>query len=197
MNKPVQWLAITVAVMFFGCSGTDQGQKLSSDLAPELDGAPPWVLLGCANFEGEPAPICGVGSASGVSSLNVGRAMAIGRARTDLAWYLSRKLKLFEKCYPTSTGGGEYFFSAGPYEPQVIVDRVKWIVSTALSSVEVAAEWTSQTGTLWVLVKLDPETVSDIVLGTGPWPDERVLDDLLDGIRRAFKKLDVSADFAM
>lgn len=193
-----QWWAITVVALFIGCSGSDQDEKQSNAVAAELQGAPPWVLKGCAAFDSESAPICGVGSGSGACNISVARSMAIGRAGTDLAWNLKRKLKVFlSRTYHTDCGG-EDFFTAEVGGELVLVPINKRIIKALLPNVSVESSWMSKTGRLWMLVTVAPGVLLEIVSEMEMDCEEELhRDDLLNGIKRAFKKLDVTADFSL
>ena len=193
MKKFIGFIAIVIAGMFMACGGPEEQKPVQGALAPELEGAPQWVLMGCANMGGETAPICGVGSASGTRNISMARSMAVGRARTDLARNLQVKVKALYKDYQATTTGGEDFGTAANDE-QHVVDVSKQITKTTLSGTQVAATWMSKTGTLWMLVKLDPEAFSKALSGMKQL-DENVRRAIVERANEAFKELDEATDF--
>lgn len=176
-----------------GCGPSDDKEEVKGALNAELVGAPQWVLMGCAQLGGDQTPICGVGSFSGTRNISIARSGAIGRARTDLARNLQVKVKALYKDYQATTTGGEDFGTAANDE-QHVVDVSKQITKTTLSGTAVAATWMSQTGTLWVLVKLDPEAFSKALSGMKQL-DENVRRAIVERANEAFKELDEATDF--
>jgi hypothetical protein len=193
MKKFVGFIAIVIAGMFMACGGPDKQPEVRGALAPELDGAPQWVLMGCANMGGDEAPICGVGSASGTRNISMARSMAVGRGRTDLARNLQVKVKALYKDYMATTTGGEGFGTEANDE-QHVVDVSKQITKTTLSGTQVAATWMSKTGTLWMLVKLDPAAFNKALSGMKQL-DETVRRAIVERADKAFKELDEATDF--
>jgi hypothetical protein len=84
MNGLVRLAVVGVAISLVALCGACSAAH--TDVPPELRGAPKWVLHGCDyKYSDAPAPICGVGSASGSKNKSMLRSMAIGRARNDPA----------------------------------------------------------------------------------------------------------------
>lgn len=164
MRKLVWIVAICLAVSLASCGGPPQPEPVKGGLAGELDGAPQWVLKGCSNFDSDPAPICGVGSVSGVRNLYMARSTATARALTDLR----RNFRLIEQrsftdyeCYgnecwrvpPWAKRGTEYGTPGN--EEQLASDAYKEASRAMLASATTVAVWESKTGVLWLMLAAD------------------------------------------
>lgn len=185
--------ALSVIGMFvLACSPGQEtpGERVSA----ELEGAPQWVLGGCADFSGDKTPICGVGSGSGTRNPAAARSMAVGRARTDLARNLQVKVKALYKDYMATTTGGEDFGKAANDE-QHVVDVAKQITNTTLSGTSSDATWVSKTGTVWMLVSLKPEAFNKALAGMKQL-DENIRRAIVERADKAFRELDEATDFS-
>ena len=196
MKGLVRLVAVGCAVLLFACGGSVQEKEpVKGALVGELEGAPQWVLMGCASMGGggETAPICGVGSFSGTRNISLARTGAVARARTDLARNLQTKVKALYKDYmATTTGGAGYGTNAN--DEQHVVDVAKQITSVTLSGTQPVNGWMSKTGTLWMLVKLDPAAFSKALAGMKQL-DENVRRGIVERADKAFKELDEATDF--
>ncbi len=189
LTRVMTGIMVGSALVLVACGGATQGgTPVSGALANEFDGAPGWVVKGCAAFSGEKAAICGRGSATGTRNPSLAMSAATGRARTDLARNLSVKIKAMLKDYQATTTGGENFGTAANDE-QHIVDVSKQITDTSLSGTQVVDSWMSHTGTLWVLVKLDVEAFKGALNGMKQL-DAATMKGVMERADKAFKELD-------
>lgn len=151
---------LSAALAMAGCAGNKpkEPEEPRAAIVGELDGAPDWVLKGCAAYWGkkEEKRICGVGSVGGTRNISMARTAAIGRARTEIARTLQVKIKAMLKDYQASTTGGEQYGTAAADE-QHIEDVSKQVTDMTLSGTELVDSWISKKGTLFVLVTLDLE----------------------------------------
>lgn len=189
-NVAVVLLLVFAAV---ACSSSTQSPApVAGALANEFEGAPAWVLKGCAAFSGEKAAICGRGGVSGTRNPGLAMSAATARARTDLARNLMVKVKAMLKDYQATTTGGENFGTAANDE-QHIVDVSKQITDTTLSGTTVADSWISKNGTLWVLVKLDVDAFKNAISGMKQL-DARTMKGIMERAEKAFKELDEATE---
>lgn len=195
MKGLVLLIAIGSAVLLFACGGPPQPEPVKGALTGELEGAPQWVLMGCSNMGdgGETAPICGVGSFSGTRTISMARVGAVARARTDLARNLQTKVKALYKDYMATTTGGEGY-GTNANDEQHVEDVSKQITSVTLSGTQPVNGWMSKTGTLWMLVKLDPAAFNKALSGMKQL-DENVRRAIVERANKAFKELDAETDF--
>lgn len=197
MNGLVRLIAVCCAALLLACGGPVQEKEpVKGCLSKELQGAPQWVLMGCAHMGGggETAPICGVGSFSGTRNISLARSGAIGRARTDLARNLRTRVNALYKDYTATTTGGDDCMMSCANDEQHVVDVSKHITKNTLSGTQVAAFWMSKTGTLWMLVKLDPKAFNKGLSGMKQL-DENLRRYIAERADKAFKELDEATDF--
>ena len=196
MKGLVGLIAIGCAALLLACGGpVPEKEPVKGCLSKELQGAPQWVLVGCANMGAgrETSPICGVGSFSAPRDISTARSAAVGRARTDLARNLQVRLWALFRSVENSTSGAVDFGTSANDE-QHVVDVAKEVSKITLSCTRVAATWMSKTGTLWMLVKLDPAAFSKAFSGM-KGVDENVRRAVAEGAAKAFKELDETTDF--
>jgi len=183
--------ALTAALFVcVGCGGT-QAKAPGTVIANELDGAPCWVTKGgnCTGKDGDKAKfVWGVGNVSGTRNVGLAREAALGRARTDIARSLQTRVESMLKDYQATTTGGEEFGTAAA-DDQHIVDTTKQITDLTLSGTEMVDSWISQSGSFWVLARLDVDGFKDAV-GRMNQLSETVRQAVVERADKAFAELD-------
>jgi len=138
----------TLLALFSGCGQPPQY------VDPEFQGAPKWVQM--PQVEGK---IVEIGSAPKNKMNNFGfqRELAMANARTNLAKRLNVKVKSMFKTYSsqTSANGGTFDMTAESVAKQ--------ITKQSLSGTKQESFWRSKSGTLYVLVSIDPKSVESLM----------------------------------
>ena len=181
---------VAALALAMGCaSPVGEGTPLEA----ELKEAPNWVVNGCDSFFGDQSSdqVCGVGSAEGSRNTALMRTTAIGRGRTEIARSLETKVRAMLKDYASTTTGGRDFGTSANDE-QHIVDVSKQITEISLSGTELTETWISQTGTYYVLVRLDVEKFSHSVSQMEQL-SERTREAVVERAEKHFRELDEGA----
>jgi len=188
LSHLVLLVAAAALLMTTGC-GSSGPEKPSNVVNNEFEGAPDWVVKGCAAYFGdEKAAICGVGSASGSRNISMLRTAAQGRGRTEIARSLSVRVKSMLKDYQATTTGGEYFGEQANDE-QHIEDVSKQVTNLTLSGTRLEDTWVSNSGTLYALMILDVDSFKDSINKMGQL-DEKVRAAVVDRANTSFAELD-------
>jgi len=149
MNKMKYLLGASALALVLGGCG-----KEPVYVSPELQGAPAWVQM--PQVKGK---IAEMGSApkNAMNDFGFQRELAMANARTNLAKRLNVKVKSMFKTYTsqTSANGGTFDTTAESVSKQ--------ITKQSLKGTSQAAAWTSKSGTLYVLMTIDPKSVSDLM----------------------------------
>ena len=199
MKKSVVILSVLTlfgTLVVAGCAGNKpiEPEEPSSAIGGELEGAPDWVVKGCAAYWGEKEEkrICGVGSMGGSRNISLARTTAIARARAEIARTLKVGVKTMIKDYQATTTGGEQYGTAAADE-QHAEEVSRQITDMTLSGTEMVDSWMSEKGTLFVLVSLDLEGFKSAVDGMETLSDSirRVVIDRAD---EAFQELDEAVE---
>lgn len=147
--------AIVGTLLFTGCATKDAitGEQIYVD--PELQGAPSWVLM--PMVEGT---VSEVGSAKRNAASDIGfqRNEAMADARDNLARQIESKVSNMFKSYKATTGSGE----SGTFDASV-ENVSKQIASQTLRGTVVKNTWISRTGTLYVLMAIDTQSVANMM----------------------------------
>lgn len=152
MMKKVKYTlgTLVVAIGLIGCGSKEAKVYVN----PEFEGAPKWVQI--PQVEGK---IAEMGSAPANKMNNYGfqRELAMANARNNLAKRLNTKVKSMFKTYAsqTSANSGTFDMTAESVSKQ--------ITKQSLSGTSQKDSWTSKSGTLYVLVTIDPGSVSDLM----------------------------------
>jgi len=160
-NLVVGLFAMILALFIASCSKKEVSQKAepvkkiqNSKWENEFKNAPAWVL--------NPESIGGlaaVGSAKiGKAGIQFARVEALANARDELARQISVKVKNMVKNFTQVTGVGDE-----ESVDKVSVQVSKQITSQALQGSRQKDMWISPSGTLYVLVIVDPESVKELV----------------------------------
>ena len=181
-------LAISLLTLTTGC-GSSGPERPANVIQNELDGAPDWVLKGCAAYFGDDkTAVCGVGSMGGSRNISILRSTAQARGRTEIARSLSVKVKSMLKDYQATTTGGEYFLEQANDE-QHVEDVSKQITDLNMTGTRLEDTWVSKSGTLYALMVLDLDAFKDQVNKMGQL-DEKVRAAVVERAKEAFSELD-------
>ena len=187
LSPLVLFVAVTALLLATGC-GSSGPEKPSNTANNEFEGAPDWVVKGCAAYFGDKTAICGVGSAAGSRNISMLRTAAQGRGRTEIARSLSLQVKSMLKDYQSTTTGGEYFGEQANDE-QHIEDVSKQVTNITLSGTRLEDTWVSNSGTLYALMVLNLEAFKDSIQKMGQL-DERVRAAVVERADKGFAELD-------
>ena len=145
--------ALTATMLFTGCTNqpATSGAQ-SSYVNPELDGAPKWVLM--PFVEGA---VSSVGSAATNAGSDIGfqREEAMASGRDNLARLLGTKVKNMFKSFKASTGSAK----DGTFDKST-ESVSKQIAKQTLNGSRAQDMWISKSGTMYVLMVLDTQSVS-------------------------------------
>ncbi len=191
MSKPLRTsclalgtLALALCGMLLGCGGP---QKPKDAMQAEVKGLPKWALGKCQETLKNKDALCASGSVQGMSSINLARSAAEGRARTELARMLQVRVKAMLKDYQAATTGGPDNQSA---TEQHIEDVSKQVTDMTLSGTRLEDHFVNEeTGTFWALVVLDADAFKDSVSKANTL-DERLRAHIVQRADRAFRELD-------
>jgi len=190
MAKPISprftlgTLALALCGMLLGCGGQ---QKPKEQLQAEMKGLPKWALGKCQDTLKNKEALCASGSVQNQGNVNLARAAAEGRARTELARSLQVHVKAMLKDYQASTTGGPESQTANE---QHIEDVSKQVTDMTLSGSRLEDTWVNEeTGTFWALVVLDADAFKDSLSKAGSL-DERLRAHIIQRANRAFSELD-------
>ena len=152
--KTVMISAATVALMT-GCSSKEAPAKTKVEqqyVDPELQGAPKWVMM--PFVEGAVAEV-GSAPRNAGNDFSFQREEAMADARDNLAKQIAVKVNNMFKSYKSSTG------SAGQATFDRSSERVsKQIASQTLKGTRVKDTWISRSGTFYVLMIIDTDSVA-------------------------------------
>jgi len=191
MAKPISssfvlgTLALTLCGALLGCGG--DVQKPKDQMRAEIKDLPKWALGKCQETLKNKEALCASGSVQHQSNVNLARAAAEGRARTELARSLQVRVKAMLKDYQASTTGGADNQTASE---QHIEDVSKQVTDLTLSGSRLEEVWVNEeTGTFWALVVLDLDAFKDS-LSKASNLDERLRAHIVERADRAFRELD-------
>jgi hypothetical protein len=177
-------LSLALCGMLLGCGGQ---QKPKEQLAAEMKGLPKWALGKCQDTLKNKDALCASGSVQNQSNVNLARAAAEQRARTELARQLQVHVKAMLKDYQAATSGGEDNKTASE---QHIEDVSKSVTDMTLSGTRLEDTWVNEeTGTFWALVVLDADAFKDSLTKASAL-DERVRAHIVQRAERSFRELD-------
>jgi hypothetical protein len=149
-------MSLVASVVLTGCMGSKPDKAKVSDeevvyVDKELEGAPKWVLV-----PEVPNMISEVGSAkrNAGGDLSFQRNEAMSDARDSLAKQVNVKVSNMFKSFKGSTGSGD----SATFDKSV-ESVSKQISSEVLVGSVVKGTWVSKTGTLYVLLAVDPKSV--------------------------------------
>lgn len=181
---------------FTGCAHKPKGPEAPATvMANEMDGAPVWVIKGCATYlkgTKDNKNICGVGSMGGTRNPSLARTAAEGRARTELARSLQAMVMAMLKDYQATTTGGQEFGTAAADE-QHVVDVSKQITDMTLSGTELIDSWISKNGTYYALVVMNVDKFKDSISKMKNL-SESVRQAVIERADKAFGELDQEID---
>ena len=145
------------SLIFTGCgsSSSPSNPTVKTYVNPELVGAPKWVMM--PFVEGT---IAEVGSApvNAGNDFSFQREEAIADARDNLAKQIATKVSNMFKSYKSSTGSG----SNATFDKSS--EKVsKQIASETLSGTVVKDTWISSSGTFYILMAIDTQSVSKMM----------------------------------
>ena len=145
------------SLLFTGCGSTQDPMtpSVKTYVNPELVGAPKWVMM--PFVEGT---ISDVGSAptNAGNDFSFQREEAMADARDNLAKQIATKVSNMFKSYKASTGSG----SSATFDKSS--ERVsKQIASETLSGTVVKDTWISSSGTFYILMAVDTQSVSNMM----------------------------------
>jgi hypothetical protein len=177
-------LSFVLCGVLLGCGGP---QKPKDQLRAEMEGLPKWALGKCEESLKNKEALCASGSVQNQGNINLARAAAEGRARTELARSLQVRVKAMLKDYQASTTGGP---DSETSSEQHIEDVSKQITDMTLSGSRLEEVWVNEeTGTFWALVVLDVDAFKDSLTKAGNL-DERLRAHIVERADRAFRELD-------
>ena len=155
MKKILLSTAVMATLLFTGCVKQDATPDEQVYVDPELAGAPTWVMM--PMVEGS---ISEVGSAkkNAGGDISFQRNEAMADARDNLARQIETKVANMFKSFKSSTGNQEN----GSFDKSV-ESVSKQIASTTLRGTVVKGTWISKTGSLYVLVAVDTESVAQMM----------------------------------
>ena len=148
-----------------GCRSTPEPKPTKAAIIDEFDGAPDWVVKGCAAYWGDESKnkICGVGSMGGTRNIALARKTAITRGRTEIADALRTRVQAMVKDYQATVTGGENYGKAASDE-QAVTSVSKTITDQTLVGTQMVDSWISKkSGTFYALVMMDMETFKKAV----------------------------------
>jgi hypothetical protein len=168
-----------------GCGGGTQKPK--DQIRAEVKDLPRWALGKCQESLKNKEALCASGSVQNQGNINLARAAAEGRARTELARSLQVRVKAMLKDYQASTTGGA---DSQTSSEQHLEDVSKQVTDMTLSGSRLEAVWVNEdTGTFWALVVLDADAFKDGLTKAGDL-DERLRAHIIERANRAFRELD-------
>lgn len=177
-------LSLALCGILLGCGGP---QKPKDQLRAEMKDLPKWALGKCEESLKNKEALCASGSVQNQGNINLARAAAEGRARTELARSLQVRVKAMLKDYQASTTGGP---DSETSSEQHIEDVSKQITDMTLSGSRLEEVWVNEeTGTFWALVVLDVDAFKDSLTKAGNL-DERLRAHIVERADRAFRELD-------
>ena len=171
-----------------GAPETREEARPGSDFGASLEGAPCWVMRGCACFSGDDAKrLCGVGIMGGTNDLSMCMDTALDRGRTKIAAALDRAIKeLVEDYRQTVTGGADYGKKAA--DEQAVTRTAQQVTNLTLPGTNLVDSWVSKRGECVFLVALDPDTFRAALASTTAL-DAEVRAYVLQNAERAFERL--------
>ena len=137
--------------LLVGCAGSG---STASNLPSEFDGAPSWVVMGGSAIEGA---VAATGSAprNAGNDLSFQRQEAMADARDNLSRQLAVKVQNMFKSFKASTGTAE----DGSYD-RASESVSRQISNNTISGSKLRDAWFSKSGTMYVLVVIDTETIA-------------------------------------
>lgn len=153
MKRILLGTIVVATLVMTGCSSKNQASSMmhSSYVDPELDDAPAWVLTPVV--EGS---ISEVGSAkkNAGNDISFQRNEAMADARDNIARQISTKTSNMFKNFKAATGSG----TDATFE-KATESVSKQIASETLQGSIVKGTWISKTGTMYILMAVDPKAV--------------------------------------
>ncbi len=177
-------LGTVMAGMLLACGGS---QKPKDQLKAEVQGLPKWALGNCQDALDNKDTLCATGSMQGTGNINLARAGAEARARTELARALQVRVKSMLKDYQATTQGGPENQSSSE---QHLVDVSKQVSDVTLSGSRLKETYVNEeTGTFWALVVLEPDAFKES-LKQAQGLDDRLRSHIIQRADRAFRELE-------
>ena len=152
LNKKIKYAigSLAVVLTLSGCGSNEPDVYVN----PEFEGAPDWVQL--PYVKGKIAEM-GSAPANKMNDFGFQRELALANARNNLAKRLNVKVKSMFKTYSSQTSANDGTFD-------MTAESVsKQITKQSLSGTSQHSSWMSKSGTLYVLVTIDPKSVSDLM----------------------------------
>lgn len=153
MKKRIWFCLALMAALAGGCSSTPETKVAKGYVNPALEGAPAWVL--------DPSSVPGlaaVGSAQrGLGGLQFQRNEAMASGRDELARMLSLRVKNSFENFAQQTGVAD-----SQTFDKVTKDVSKQLANETLTGSKQKDLWLAPDGTMWILVALDPKSVSEV-----------------------------------
>ncbi len=178
-----------------GCKSTPEPKPTKDAIIGEFDGAPDWVVKGCAAYWGDnpKEKICGVGSMGGTANIALARKTAITRGRAEIADTLSTRVQSLVQDYQATVTGGENFGKAASDE-QSVTAVSKTITDQTVVGTQMVDSWISKkSGTFYALVVMDMETFKK-ALSEMQTLDAGVRKFVEENAAKAFDQLDKEID---
>jgi hypothetical protein len=188
---------IFTGVAFLGCAttppppATPAPSPAISREKRDLEGAPAWVMKGCAAFSGEKKkPVCGVGLIAGMNNPALARSAAQGRGRTEIARTLELRIKAMLKDYQDNVQGGP---GNKQNDERNITDVSKQVTARTLSGTRLEDSWVSNGGTFYALMVLDVDIFREQVKNMNQL-DEQFRQAIVDRAEKSFAELDAATE---
>ncbi|MEA2049161.1 MAG: LPP20 family lipoprotein [Campylobacterota bacterium] len=149
--KSIKYIAsvLVAALLMVGCAS-----KPDVYVDPEFQGAPDWVQI--PYVKGKISEM-GTAPKNAMNDFGFQRELAMNNARNNLAKRLQVKVKSMFKTFSsqTSANGGTMDMTAESVSKQ--------ITKQSLIGTSQHAAWTSRSGTLYVLMTIDTNSVADLI----------------------------------
>lgn len=158
MKKSLVFICVVLFLLLSSCGTTDNKKETNNIIKQEFDGAPRWVVGNASTA----SQICGVGSAAGSRNVSMMRTAAMQRGRTEISKIIGTKVSAVLTDYRSKTISSNELQKSVSSERQ-IEDISKQITESVLSGSEQKDQWTSNSGTLYVLMCTDVEKFKEIV----------------------------------
>lgn len=149
-----------VSVLFTGCSTKEEikVEEQAIYVDPELQGAPKWVMI--PTVQGFVAEVGSAPKNAG-NDFSFQREEAMANARDNISRQISIKVENMFKSYKAATGS----------QKDATFDRSaervsKQIASQSLQGTVVKETWISKTGTFYVLMVIDTDSVAKTIEGS-------------------------------
>jgi hypothetical protein len=148
----------TIGVALLACLGcaSTAGSKRPG-LKEHFAGAPAWVTDCKSQFAGRRSVICDVGMVAGVSDPWLARSAAEGRGRAEIVRILRLRLGTLGKDTGSAVAQGTGEPDRQSSEEQYLQQVVEELADGTVAGIRRETQWVSDTGTIFVLMVLEPE----------------------------------------